>query len=155
DYRTITSPNISATLQWTAQQAGVGHGLALWFDAMLAEGCCFPNAPGLPALGYGHAYFPWTEPIPLSPGDEIKVTLQATLAGDDYVWRWDTQVVSQAEQGGAVKANFRQSTLYGSVLSPAQLAKSSAHYVATLSSAGEIDRFILSSMDGKQSLGQI
>src|SRR5690606_14607344 len=79
DYRRITSPDISATLLWTARQGGVAHGLAVWFDAMLAEGICLSNAPGLPELVYGHAFFPWTEPVTLSPGDEITVTLQAAL----------------------------------------------------------------------------
>ncbi len=158
DYRCITTPDISATLRWTAQREGVAHGLVLWFDATLAEDICISNAPGLPELVYGQAFFPWTEPVLLSPGDEITVTLQAALVGDDYTWRWDTQVMSQAEAGhgvDSVKARFSQSTLTGTVLSPAQLVKNAAHYVAVLSPEGEIDRFILKSMDGKQSLGQI
>jgi protein arginine N-methyltransferase 1 len=158
DYRCITSPDISATLLWTARQEAVAHGLAVWFDATLAEDICLSNAPGLPELVYGHAFFPWTEPVSLSPGDEITVTLQAALAGDDYIWRWDTQVVSQADTGhgvGFVKASLSQSSLTGSVLSPAQLVKNAAHYVAVLSPEGEIDRHILNLMDGKQPLGQI
>lgn len=158
DYRHITSADISATLLWTVQQEAMAHGLAVWFDAMLAEDICMSNAPGLPELVYGHAFFPWTEPVALSPGDEIRVTLQATLAGDDYLWRWDTQIVSDAGGGqgvSAVKASFSQSSLVGSVLSPAQLAKKAAHYVAVLNPEGEIDRFILNSMEGKRPLGQI
>jgi protein arginine N-methyltransferase 1 len=132
----------------------VAHGLAVWFDAKLAEGICISNAPGLTELVYGQAFFPWTEPIALSVGDEITVTLQAILIGDDYVWKWGTRVVSQHGRGHA-KTCFAQSSLQGSILSSAQFARRAAHHVAVLSEDGAIDRFILHSMDGMRPLGEI
>lgn len=154
DYLTITSPDVCATLSWTAEQAGLAHGLSAWFDTKVAQGICLSNAPGLPELVYGHAFFPWTNPVMLSAGDEIRILLQATLIGDDYIWRWDTRIVSQND-AGRVKANFKQSTFHGLLLSPTQLSKKTAGYVAMLSEDGEIDRFILDMMDGNKSLGKI
>jgi hypothetical protein len=54
-----------------------------------------------------------------------------------------------------VKANFKQSTFYGSLLSPVQLSKQVADYRSVLNEEGEIDRFVLSMMDGTKPLGEI
>lgn len=154
DYRTITSPDIRTTLTWTTRQTGVAHGLSAWFNTKVAEGIFLSNAPNLPEHVYGHAFFPWTNPVKLSAGDEIKVMLQATLIGDDYLWRWDTRIMSHND-AGRVKANFRQSTFYSTLLSPAQLAKKTADYVVILNENGEIDRFVLDMMDGSKPLREI
>jgi type I protein arginine methyltransferase len=154
DYMTVDSPDVCATLSWTAEQAGIAHGLSAWFDTKVAEQICISSAPGMDELVYGHAFFPWTNPVTLSAGDEIRVVLQANLIDDDYVWRWSTRVLSQ-NGTGVVKANFRQSTFHATLLSPDQLSKKAADYVTTLSEEGEIDRFILERMDGNQSLGEI
>ena len=154
DYSTIVSTDVYATLSWTAEQTGVAHGLSVWFDTKVAEQLCISNAPGMTELVYGHAFFPWTNPVTLSAGDEIKVLLQAKLIDDDYVWRWDTQV-SNPNGSGGIKANFKQSTFHATLLSPAQLFKKAADHVVVLSSDGEIDRFVLGLMDGNHSLGEI
>lgn len=154
DYMTVTSPDVCATLSWTAEKDGVAHGVSAWFDTKVAEGISLSNAPDWPELVYGHAFFPWTNPVVLSAGDEIKILLQATLIGDDYVWRWDTRIVSQND-AGHVKANFNQSTFHGNLLSPAQLSKKTAGYVAMLNEDGEIDRFVLDMMDGSKPLAEI
>ncbi|HMN26797.1 MAG TPA: class I SAM-dependent methyltransferase [Caldilineaceae bacterium] len=154
DYRTVTSPDVCATLLWTVQQAGLAHGLSLWFDTGVAPGISLSNAPGVSELVYGNAFFPWTNPVSLAGGDEIKVRLQANLIGDDYVWRWETQIWGPpgAHQ---VKARFKQSSVHGSLFSPAQLSKGAADYVSQLSEEGEIDRCVLRMMDGTTSLGVI
>jgi type I protein arginine methyltransferase len=87
-------------------------------------------------------------------GDEIRVLLQANLIDTDYVWRWNTRIMSHKGSTG-IKADFKQSTFYATLLSPAQLSRKTADYVATLSEDGEIDRFILDRMDGNQPLGDI
>jgi protein arginine N-methyltransferase 1 len=154
DYTTVASPDVCATLSWTAGQEGVAHGLSVWFDTKVAEDICLSNAPGISDLVYGHAFFPWTNPVAISAGDEIQVTLQAKLIDDDYVWRWDA-CVSSPHGSRAVKANFKQSTFHATVFAPAQLAKTTADYMAVLSEGGEIDRFILNMMDGNHSSREI
>ena len=63
----------------------------MWFDAELAEGVGFSNAPGKPTLVYGHAFFPFAEPLELNPGDRVAVTIQSSLVGGEYQWRWKTR----------------------------------------------------------------
>jgi type I protein arginine methyltransferase len=154
DYMSIAASDFSATVSWTAEKPGTAHGLAVWFDTKVAEDICISNAPGLPELVYGHAFFPWTNPVSLCPGDEIRILLEARLIGDDYVWRWDTKVLDP-NQGRTIKADFRQSTFHSTLLSPAQLSKKSSNYLAVLNDDGEVDRFILENMDGNRQLGEI
>jgi len=153
DYDTVENPNLHCEWNWQARRAGTGHGLLVWFDTTLAEGVEFSNAPQHPELIYGSAFFPWSEPVPVLPGDRVGVTLQADLVGDDYIWRWET-CVREAEPGQA-KARFRQSTFFGAALSPAHLRKHSADYIPALDENGEIDEFILTRMDGRASQEEI
>ena len=154
DYTTLENPNISAELTWTVERAGIAHGLSLWFDATLAEGITFSNAPGKPELIYGQAFFPWSAPISLAPSDTVSVTLHADLVGEDYIWRWHSQVFNQGDPA-QVKANFQQSTFSGSPLSPAQLRKQADRYTPTLNSAGKVTQLILALMSEGKPLGDI
>lgn len=154
DYTNVESPDISSELNWTAARKGTAHGFIIWFDATLVEGLQFSNAPGAPELIYGSAFFPWSTPVPLALGDKVSISLEAKLVSDDYILRWDTVVLDQGDPMH-VKANFKQSTFFGVPLSPAQLHKQAASHVPTLNEDGEIDRLILSEMDGKTSLDDI
>jgi type I protein arginine methyltransferase len=152
DYTTIEDPDVSGHATWTVQRSGTGHGLNVWFDTTLAEGVGFSNAPGQPELIYGTTFFPWSSPVSLDIGDTIEVALHADLVDEDYVWRWDTRILDEREQ---TKANFRQSTFYAAPLSPVRLRKRADSYVPALTEDGEIDRFILSVIDGRIALGDI
>ena len=154
DYTSLTSPHVTGNVEWTVDRAGVAHGLCAWFDATLAVGIHFSNAPGAPEAIYGQVFFPWLEPVSLAVGDTVAVTLHAHLVNDDYVWRWDTQVWPHDNPRQA-KAHFTQSTFFGVPLTPQQLRKLQANYRPQLTEAGEIDRDILSLMDGKFSQEEI
>lgn len=156
DYRTITAEetDVSANLAWTVETPGTTHGLLAWFDADLAEGVSFSNAPGQPELIYGQAFFPLTQPINLTPGDAVSVQIQANLVGADYNWRWHTTVREQGDSA-RLKADFKQSTFFGKPISPARLRKGAASHVPTLNDKGRLEHFILSRMDGQRSLEEI
>lgn len=154
DYTTISETDISAKVSWTLQQEGLAHGLSLWFDTQVGEVLYVSNAPGLPPHVYGNAFFPWSDPVALLAGDEVQASIQANLIGEDYVWRWNTQVLSQGDPK-RIKASFKQSTFFSSLLSPAQIAKTTASYVPSLTDEGQIDGYILGQMDGSRTLGEI
>ena len=111
DYTTLEHADLSMEATWTATREGAGHGIAMWFDAVLAPGVEFSNAPGQPEMIYGQAFFPWPHPVGLRTGDTISIVLWATLLKDDYAWTWKTSVRSAAEPG-RVMAEFEQSTLF-------------------------------------------
>jgi len=154
DYTSIESSDVSSELSWDSPREGIAHGLVLWFDAMLAEGVGFSNAPGKPELIYGNAFFPFSKPVTLAVGDHVSISLEAKLVVDDYIWRWNTIVLDQGDPAH-VKANFKQSTFFGAPLSLSNLRKQAATYVPTLDEKGQTTQFILSQMDGDRSIHDI
>jgi protein arginine N-methyltransferase 1 len=154
DYSAVDEPDFAAVVHLRAAKAATAHGLCLWFDATLAEGVHFSNAPGKPSLIYGSAFFPWPQPVDLAADDEVTLKLSAHLVGEDYVWSWDTRI---ADRAGAqrVKADFRQSEFFGAPLSLAKLRKRAASHVPQLNEEGRIDRLILALMNDGKPLGDI
>jgi protein arginine N-methyltransferase 1 len=95
DYTTIAHPDVASNLiEQTVIRDGIAHGLLLWFDAELADGIGFSNAPHAqrPADVYGRGFFPFAEPIPLVAGDTILLEIEAKLGEDGYLWRWRTRI---------------------------------------------------------------
>jgi protein arginine N-methyltransferase 1 len=154
DYTRVESTDVRAKVTWTVTRAGTAHGLAVWFDTTLTDGVRFSNAPGEPELIYGIAFFPWSEPVILDPGQTVTVALAARQVGQDYVWLWGTEVLAPGDSR-RFQAQFKQSDFFGEPRSAAGLRKQAADHVPTLNEDGRIDRFILAQMDGRDSLGQI
>ena len=147
DYGSVEEANVCRDIALTANRRGTAHGIVMWFDAEVFDGISFSNAPGGEELIYGQAFFPFKEPVDVDAGDRIDVRFEGRSIGDDYVWRWNTTVSSEAE----TKISFKQSTLFGTPLSPAQLRKRANTYVPSRSEDGSIARFVLSQMDGMNS----
>lgn len=151
DYSTVEKPDVRGNLEWTVERSGTGHGIVVWFDADLAEGIGFSNAPGTPETVYGSYFFPWTQPISLVIGQSVRVTLEAKLVENDYVWRWNT-LIEQVDESSAPPVHFAQSQLHGTVLSPKQLHRLAADHIPGLSDEGLLRRRTFELMDGKATL---
>jgi type I protein arginine methyltransferase len=154
DYGSIEQANAGGTLEWTVERAGTAHGLLVWFDAELAEGIGFSNAPGQPELIYGQAFFPFQEPLALGPGDAVRVDLRASLVDGEYVWGWSTEIRA-GDDASRAKASFRQSTFYGAPISMGTLKARESGFVPQPGEPVQIDQFILSSIDGRACLSEI
>ncbi len=154
DYTTIENPDVRGTLQWTIERSGIGHGILVWFDMELADGVAFSNGPASPETIYGSQFVPWSEPVPLTRGQNVSVELEAKLLEKDYFWSWSTQIES-TERAGEIVARFEQSQLQGAVISVAKLHKMGSDYVPQLSEEGMVRRRALDLMDGKTSLENI
>lgn len=151
DYRQVEEVNVCHNISLPVTRSGTVHGLAIWFDAELFEGIGFSNAPGETELVYGNTFLAFERPVDVVAEDRIDVRLEARLIGPDYLWRWDTAVISR----GQTKCSFRQSTFFGAPLSTSQLLKRTASYVPAPSEEGAVMRFVLSQIDGKNSNEQI
>jgi protein arginine N-methyltransferase 1 len=154
DYRSIENSDVRGNLDWRVERVGTGHGFVVWFDADLAEGSGFSNAPSAPETIYGSMFFPWTQPVALADGQAVAVDLEAKLVGQDYVWRWITRVESR-ERSVDPAIHYDQSQLTGEVLSPAQLRKIASDHIPHLSEEGRLRRRTFELMDGKVSLETI
>ena len=114
DYRGVTDPGVRADVSWRAARPGIAHGIAVWFDAELADGIGFTNHPAAPELVYGNGFLPFSQPVRISEGESISVRLSADQVQNDYVWSWTTDFPDQ-------QIRFEQSTFFGVALSAQQL----------------------------------
>lgn len=152
DYATVETAGVTGAVEWTTPATAEAHGLLAWFDADLGGGAGFSNAPGAPELIYGQAFFPWPHPVGLVAGDGVGLRMSAVLAGDDYVWTWQTRI---SDGDGAAKAHFRQSTFLGIPRSAQSVARRAADHVPSLNEAGRLDRLILELLEQGMPLGRI
>lgn len=138
DYRTITEPNLDATIELAATRAGRVHGLLVWFDAEIAEGLTYSNAPGQPELVYGQMFLPLQGAPRLAEGQRIEARVRGTLVDGEYVWSWDWRVCGD---GDAVAGPLvRQSSFMSQVHSPRALAAVSNQHTPELSPRLALDR---------------
>lgn len=154
DYTSAEDSSLSAQIEGVARRGGMAHGLAVWFDSVLAPGVEFSNAPGAPRMIYGQMFFPFSEAVQTAAGDRFTVSLQASLAGEDYIWQWETRVFDGGSARGP-RTQFQQSTFQGAPLARADLEKREAGFVPALNAEGEVESFLLSQMDGKTTQAEI
>lgn len=138
DYRSITEPNVDVQLDLVAEQSGQVDGLLVWFDAEIAEGLGYSNAPGQPELVYGQLFLPLAGSPRLAAGGRVSLRFRGTLVDNDYIWNWDWQAFDRAGQPrGPV---VRQSTFLAQVHSPKALANVSNQHVPKLDVRIMLDR---------------
>jgi Predicted methyltransferase len=152
DYMVGGKTHATGSLQLTISKDSTGHGLGMWFETELGDGFGYSTAPGTGDRVYGHIFLPWLEPVSLREGDVCCVTVSAHFVSGTYIWQWETRIPA-AE--GRAERHFRQSTFYGSVLSPSYLKKHASDFVPVLSEAGVAERWLLQKMDGQSALEQI
>jgi len=154
DYATVEDPGVAGALRLVVREAGLAHGLHLWFDTELVEGVGLSNAPGRPRLVYGSHFAPFERPLALTPGDVVEVRLAAHLVASDYVWRWETRVLEGGDEARA-GPRLSQSTFHGAPLASDELAKRAEAYAPVLSERGKIDGLVLARMGEGRPLGEI
>ncbi|WP_285713681.1 50S ribosomal protein L11 methyltransferase [Erythrobacter oryzae] len=153
DFRTITDPNLDATVELVAERGGAVDGLLIWFDAEIAEGLTYSNAPGEPELVYGQMFLALDNAPRLAAGDRVTVRLRGILQGDDYLWTWDWQVLDAA--GTPRGPSVRQSTFLSHMFSPKALARASDLNTPALNSQMMIDRDCLALVGDGRTLDEI
>ena len=152
DYRHVESQNLDGNMQWHIERAGIVHGLYVWFDGETAEGIAYSNAPTLPELVYGRAFFPMEYPVVVNVGDLIATRMSATLIDHKFVYRWDTRI---SDIKGNTKANFKQSTFKSRPITPKDLQTLAEDNCPALNEDGLIAKMVLKALAESKSLGQI
>ena len=145
------APTLHSAWQSEATRDGTAHGMLLWFDSDLTETISLSNSPFDPPALYGQAVFPYLAPIEVRAGDEISGTLRAVLTGDEYEWIWTLRVC----RSGRVVAETRQTSLDGTPLLTAALARRRKDFVPRLAPQAEILRTVLEAADGSHDLDAI
>lgn len=152
DYTTAETSNLDNTLNWEAERAGTMHGLYVWFDGDMGEGFGTSNAPYLPELVYGRAFFPLERSVEVAVGDRISTRLTVRLVKGDYIYRWATRIHGA---DGTIKARFDQSTFKAQLTNLADIRKVSADHVPTLGQDGLVMHAALQAMQEGKALWDI
>jgi ribosomal protein L11 methyltransferase PrmA len=152
DYRTLESPSVSGQAWWRAAHDCRPNGFALWFDCDLAEEVSLSAAPGQPVRVFPSRFAPWPQPVAIRQGDRIEAQFCFNLVNGDYIWIWNTRVLS-AE--GELKREFRQSSLNSMFVTSEKLRKRAAEYRPRLNKSGAAGRAILELIDGQRTHAEI
>jgi protein arginine N-methyltransferase 1 len=155
DYTTIHSPDVGQSdISLPVRRDGKAHGWMVWFDVELTDEIGFSNGPESNKLAevYGRAFFPLLDPVPVAEGDSVQLSIAARLHGDEYVWDWATRI---KDGGAATKAAFEQSTEFEGALEARHLARHVASRQPVLSQEGEIELFVITSIDGRATVDEI
>ena len=152
DYNNLAGSNFSAEPRFRVAAEGTLHGLVLWFETRLAGGIGFSAGPDSPETIYKRGFFPLENAVRVAPGDSIEVRLSAHLVEDEYVWRWQTRVVSPS---GAEMSVGDQSTYLAELIPIEALRRKRSDHVPQLTADGEAARLALSIMDGHAPIEEI
>jgi hypothetical protein len=88
DYASITSPNVSASMEWTPSSKGVVHGFALWFETALFGDTTITSGPWSPQSVHATMMLPLLVPLETEAGDDLQLTINARLLSGSYVVTW-------------------------------------------------------------------
>lgn len=144
-YGTAPPPVVAGRVSAPATRSGTAHGIALWFDAKLAPGVGFSNAPGSTAI-YGRSVYAFPRPVAVEEGALVSVDLVARKTVDDYLWSIVTEVAGAA---GKPAVELRQSSW---VTLPSRRALPAR---ARLGKRGRAALEVLRAMDGTTDLPAI
>lgn len=153
DYHTIEAPDAENTVTLTAESEGPVHGIAAWFDAEIAPGHSFSNAPGEPTQIYGQLFMPFEQPVTMAAGTSVEVRLRARLINGEYTMAWDSRFLDKAN--GETLTAMHQSSFKSHILPPSLVQQRDATQVPTVTRDIAVERAILQLIDGETSVQQI
>jgi len=152
DYATIEDPSVSRDLVLVARRAGSVNGLLVWFDAELAEGIGYSNAPGAPKLVYKQCFIPLDREVPVAQGDRFEIRLVARFSEGDYLWSWLTTHIPAS---GGEPTVMRQSSFLSDIIVRDDVDRRVETHIPVVSQEAKLDRACLDLLDGQRTLGQI
>ena len=112
DYATERPGPLTGASELRVLRAATGHGLAVWFETVLAGEHGFSSAPGVGAACYSRLFLPWPRPVALSAGDAISVQLLAQPDGEPWAWN------SSVPTGNGGRESFKQSSFLSTTSKP-------------------------------------
>lgn len=88
DMKYVKDSNFDKKKSFKVARDGICHGLAGWFQAVFPGGIILDTSPGQPLTHWRQAYFPISEPVRISQGEEVLIRF-ATVADNEivhFVW---------------------------------------------------------------------
>ncbi len=153
DHRTNSRTSFRKELDFEINRPGIAHGLRGWFESRLPGGFSVSNAITEKNSTYSAPFFPFEHPVSVEPRDTVKATINAVYEEGNYIWSWQTKIVGAVK--GLPKAEFGQSMMASMVPDTRSALRRSEFYTPGLGIEGEIDKFVLSKIDGANMSGDI
>ncbi len=138
--------------------SGIIHGMAGWMDLKLTDDIILSNSPSSTPTVWENIFFPIDEPLEVSEGDTIEVSLKTIPFEGDYEWNWDIILnppQSPFNKGGRRGISRSHSTFKGFPVSKDFFRKKSLDFIPDISPEGEITKAILELFNGKRAVSNI
>jgi protein arginine N-methyltransferase 1 len=152
NYAEVSNPNLDGNCDWLITSSGIVHGISVWFDGDIGPGAGYSNAPNLPGLVYGNAFFPLESPLEVKAGERLITHFSAKLIGDDYIYSW---ISEHFDTNGKSLVRFKQSTFNSKPISPRKLRFASPDFVPKLNQDGLISLQVLQAAQAEMKMGAI
>ena len=143
----VVSPDVGGAASFEIVREGVLHGIGSWFSAELAPGITLSNAPPNQTPSWMHGFLPLEQPLPVMPGDCLRVEIEADANSAQWAWRVsrDGRTVQETSVTGEMPYSD-QTTRLGQLIS--RTNGRFADLVPVRSQDADVDLFILRLMDG-------
>ncbi len=92
------------TCEVSALADGVVNSVLLWFDAELIGGIRYTSGPGEDHTTYGQFNLPLVEPLPVSKGEPLTVSVAFNRLEGGDVWRWSVDTATGHREGNNLEA---------------------------------------------------
>jgi type I protein arginine methyltransferase len=150
DYRSLASTSGNGSVAWRLERGTTVDGLALWFEADLADGVGFSTRPGGDISAYTQMFIPFRRPIAAERGGRLRVELAARQMRENYVWSWRGWLAPETSDTEELVVD--QNSLAELVLDPAAMPLTDADTVPAMGPKAAALLALLSRIDGRRSV---
>jgi len=88
DLESLAQRHFGGGFDTHALHDGEVHGIALWFDAAIADGVEYSTEPSDYAPTYGRMFHPFAQPLLLRANEPISVQIAAHRTATGWSWEW-------------------------------------------------------------------
>ena len=147
----VATRSLSARAAFVVDRESTVYGIGGWFSAELAPGIMLTNAPGAPnRINRRNVFLPLREPVPVSVGDGISVSIFIQPAQLIVRWR-----VAVASADGTIRHATDASTFEGMLIPREDLARTRPGFQPQLTPAGRARKTVLDLCDGVRTLSDV
>ena len=147
----VATRSFSARAAFVVDRVSTVSGIGGWFSAELAPGITLTNAPGAAnRINRRNVFLPLREPVPVSAGDGIRVSIFIQPA--QLIVRWRVEVASA---DGTIRHATDASTFEGMLIPREDLAHTRPGFQPRLTPAGRARKTVLDLCDGVRTLSDV
>jgi precorrin-6B methylase 2 len=146
-------PLDEATARFAVQRGGKMHGVAVWFDAVLATGVNWSNAPSEKPTIWQNAFLHTRAAPDVRRGEWVRVRLShAPWGAESWIWSWHVQI---EDAGGTARYSEQCSEFHSLPMSAARLRARSLDQPLNPDRSAEKQRRVFELVDGHRTAREV